>query len=94
MRLLGAKSDNSEFIRLGMSRRWLVNTVRLPENDLQVKGIRKDMYEKGLVMKKGFMRNQGRVKRNFFLEFQFRCQNNGLIKIQGREKNDFKKARL
>lgn len=44
----------------------MVNTVRLPENDLQVKGIRKDMYKKGLVMKKGFMRNQGRVKRNFF----------------------------
>ena len=40
------------------------------------------------------MRNQRRVKRNFFLELQFRWQNNGLIKIQGREKNDFKKARL
>ena len=82
MRLLAAKSDNLESIRLGMSRWWLVNTVRLPENDLQVKGIRKDMYKKGLVMKKGFMRNQGRVKRNFFLELQFRCQNNGLIKIR------------
>ena len=56
MRLLAAKSDNLESIRLGMSRWWLVNTVKLPENDLQVEGIRKDMYKKGLVMKKGYIK--------------------------------------
>ena len=56
MRLLAAKSDNLESICLGMSRWWLVNTVKLPENDLQVEGIRKDMYKKGLVMKKGYIK--------------------------------------
>ena len=72
MRLLAAKSDNLELIRLGMSRWWLVNTVRLPENDLLVKGIRKDMYKKGLVMKKGYIKfllriedgNSGKVYTN------------------------------
>ena len=72
MRLLAAKSDNLESIRLGMSRGWLVNTVRLPENDLLVKGIRKDMYKKGLVMKKGYIKfllriedgNSGKVYTN------------------------------
>ena len=72
MLLLAAKSDNLESIRLGMSRWWLVNTVRLPENDLQVKGIRKDMYKKGLVMKKGYIKfllriedgNSGKVYTN------------------------------
>lgn len=72
MRLLAAKSDNLESIRLGMSRWWLVNTVRLPENDLLVKGIRKDMYKKGLVMKKGYIKfllriedgNSGKVYTN------------------------------
>lgn len=50
----------------------MVNTVRLPENDLQVKGIRKDMYKKGLVMKKGYIKfllriedgNSGKVYTN------------------------------
>ena len=72
MRLLAAKSDNLESICLGMSRWWLVNTVRLPENDLLVKGIRKDMYKKGLVMKKGYIKfllriedgNSGKVYTN------------------------------